>query len=206
MKCAAPTRRARATGRFIARRQAALPARRQVFARCEASTESIEKATDKFPHQVVAVLGTQWGDEGKGKLIDILARQYDIVARAQGGANAGHTIYDDDGNKYKLHLIPSGILNDNALCVIGNGVVVNLPGLLDELENLEKKGIHNVKVRSRAVATPAQQAPCAHLAPAHACLAYDPWRRRQQRGRRMRRACRTALSSPSARTCCWTCT
>jgi adenylosuccinate synthase len=93
------------------------------------------------------VLGTQWGDEGKGKLVDILAKQYDIVARAQGGANAGHTIYDDDGTKHKLHLIPSGILNPRAKCVIGNGVVVNLPGLLEEIETLESKGLTNVKKR-----------------------------------------------------------
>lgn len=86
--------------------------------------------------QVCVVLGTQWGDEGKGKLVDSLAGQYDVVARAQGGANAGHTIYDLEGNKYALHLIPSGILNDKALCVIGNGVVVHLPGLFDEIDKV----------------------------------------------------------------------
>ena len=57
---------------------------------------------------------------------------------AQGGANAGHTIYDDDGKKYALHLVPSGILNENAMCVVGNGVVVHLPGLFEEIEKLEK--------------------------------------------------------------------
>lgn len=87
------------------------------------------------------VLGSQWGDEGKVKLVDILAHQYDIVARAQGGANAGHTIYDLEGNKYKLHLIPSGILNKNAQCVIGNGVVVHLPGLFEEVETLKGQGV-----------------------------------------------------------------
>ena len=75
---------------------------------------------------VCAVLGSQWGDEGKGKLVDILAREYEVVCRCQGGANAGHTIYDDDGKKYALHLVPSGILNEKALCVVGNGVVVHL--------------------------------------------------------------------------------
>jgi len=87
------------------------------------------------------VLGTQWGDEGKGKLVDILAQQYDIVARAQGGANAGHTIYDEQGNRYALHLVPSGILNKKTVCVIGNGVVLHLPGLFEEIEGLKKKGV-----------------------------------------------------------------
>ena len=87
------------------------------------------------------VLGSQWGDEGKGKLVDILAREYDVVARRQGGANAGHTIYDDDGKKYALHLVPSGILNENATCVVGNGVVVHLPGMFDEIDALLKAGV-----------------------------------------------------------------
>ena len=151
---------------------------------------SAEATSQRLPEQVVVVLGTQWGDEGKGKLVDILANQYDIVARAQvthlklcclrnilqamqvfgsdkpfigyldgnkevskllacpitlitrhhtqlqGGANAGHTIYDDKGVKYKLHLVPSGILNRNAKCVVGNGVVVHLPGLFEEIATL----------------------------------------------------------------------
>ena len=87
------------------------------------------------------MLGSQWGDEGKGKLVDILAREYDVVARCQGGANAGHTIYDDDGKKYALHLVPSGILNKNATCVVGNGVVVHLPGMFDEIDALLKAGV-----------------------------------------------------------------
>jgi adenylosuccinate synthase len=91
--------------------------------------------------QVCAVLGSQWGDEGKGKLVDILAREYEVVCRCQGGANAGHTIYDDDGKKYALHLVPSGILNKKALCVVGNGVVVHLPGMFEELDALEKVGV-----------------------------------------------------------------
>lgn len=92
------------------------------------------------------VLGTQWGDEGKGKLVDVLAQQYDVVARAQGGANAGHTIYDSDGNKYALHLVPSGILNAGAKSIIGNGVVVHLPSLVEEMNQLTERG---VDVRSR---------------------------------------------------------
>ena len=98
-------------------------------------------AQDSFDPQICVVLGTQWGDEGKGKLVDILAQEYEVVARAQGGANAGHTIYDSEGNKYKLHLIPSGILNPDATCIIGNGVVVHLPGLFEEINNLKARGV-----------------------------------------------------------------
>ncbi|CAK7342998.1 unnamed protein product [Dovyalis caffra] len=91
--------------------------------------------------QVSGVLGSQWGDEGKGKLVDILAQHFDIVARCQGGANAGHTIYNSEGKKFALHLVPSGILNEDTLCVIGNGVVVHLPGLFEEIDGLETNGV-----------------------------------------------------------------
>lgn len=91
--------------------------------------------------QVSGVLGCQWGDEGKGKLVDILARHFDIVARCQGGANAGHTIYNAEGKKFALHLVPSGILNEDTLCVIGNGVVVHLPGLFKEIDGLESNDV-----------------------------------------------------------------
>ncbi|CAL9064651.1 unnamed protein product [Musa banksii] len=91
--------------------------------------------------QVASVLGTQWGDEGKGKLVDVLAKNFDVVARCQGGANAGHTIYNAEGKKFALHLVPSGILNEETLCVIGNGVVVHLPGLFQEIDGLESNGI-----------------------------------------------------------------
>ncbi|KAK4749476.1 hypothetical protein SAY87_026925 [Trapa incisa] len=91
--------------------------------------------------QVSGVLGCQWGDEGKGKLVDILAQHFDIVARCQGGANAGHTIYNSEGKKFALHLVPSGILNEGTLCVIGNGVVVHLPGLFKEIDGLEANGV-----------------------------------------------------------------
>ncbi|XP_066327897.1 adenylosuccinate synthetase 2, chloroplastic-like [Miscanthus floridulus] len=91
--------------------------------------------------QVAGVLGTQWGDEGKGKLVDILAQRFDIVARCQGGANAGHTIYNSEGKKFALHLVPSGILNENTQCVIGNGAVVHLPGFFKEIDGLESSGI-----------------------------------------------------------------
>ncbi|CAL0310579.1 unnamed protein product [Lupinus luteus] len=91
--------------------------------------------------QVSGVLGCQWGDEGKGKLVDILAQHFEIVARCQGGANAGHTIYNSEGKKFALHLVPSGILNEDTLCVIGNGVVVHLPGLFQEIDGLESNGV-----------------------------------------------------------------
>lgn len=109
--------------------------------------------SSRFDPQVTLILGTQWGDEGKGKLVDVLAQQYDVVARAQGGANAGHTIYDDEGNKYALHLVPSGILNKQAVCVVGNGVVVHLPGLFEEMDELSSKGVDfagRLKISDRA--------------------------------------------------------
>jgi len=86
------------------------------------------------------VLGTQWGDEGKGKIVDSLSSESDIVARYQGGANAGHTI-DIDGDVFILHLIPSGIFNPKAVCVIGNGVVIDPVALIDEINRLKEKGI-----------------------------------------------------------------
>jgi adenylosuccinate synthase len=86
------------------------------------------------------VLGAQWGDEGKGKLVDMLSQQYDVCARVAGGSNAGHTIVVD-GKKYKFHLLPSGVLNKDAVCVIGNGVVVHIPTFLNELDSLEENGI-----------------------------------------------------------------
>jgi len=94
---------------------------------------------------VVAVLGSQWGDEGKGKLIDILSGEFDVIARATGGANAGHTIYVDD-KKFIFHLIPSGILYENKTCLIGNGVVVHIPTLFKEIDNLTD---NNIDARER---------------------------------------------------------
>lgn len=85
----------------------------------------------------VAVIGTQWGDEGKGKVVDIYAEQADVIARFQGGNNAGHTLVVG-GRKTILHLIPSGILHANKICIIGNGVVVDPSVLLEEIEQLRK--------------------------------------------------------------------
>lgn len=88
----------------------------------------------------VVVLGTQWGDEGKGKVVDLLTEQVSYVVRYQGGHNAGHTLVID-GEKTVLHLIPSGVLRDNVTCVIGNGVVLSPEALLTEMKMLEDKGI-----------------------------------------------------------------
>ncbi len=88
----------------------------------------------------VAVVGTQWGDEGKGKLVDLYTEGADVIARFQGGNNAGHTLVVK-GRKTILHLIPSGILHDNKICIIGNGVVVDPVVLIQEIEELQKGGL-----------------------------------------------------------------
>jgi len=90
---------------------------------------------------VVVIVGAQWGDEGKGKIVDLLSKDFDIVARYQGGANAGHTVIIKD-KKYVLHLIPSGILHDDVECVIGNGVVIDPVALMEEIRLLEEQGVH----------------------------------------------------------------
>ena len=89
---------------------------------------------------VTVLVGSQWGDEGKGKIVDILSENYDIVTRYQGGANAGHTVNIGD-KQYILHLIPSGILREGVICVIGNGVVIDPTALLEEIELLKKNNI-----------------------------------------------------------------
>lgn len=94
---------------------------------------------------VSIIVGSQWGDEGKGKIVDLLSSKVDIVARYQGGANAGHTIQIGD-KQYIFHLIPSGILHENVICVIGNGVVIEPQALLDEIKMLEDNNI-NIKGR-----------------------------------------------------------
>lgn len=86
------------------------------------------------------VIGAQWGDEGKGKITDILAGEADVVVRSSGGNNAGHTV-EADGVQYKLHLMPSGIINKGTLCLIGNGVVVDPKVLIGEIDMLTEKGI-----------------------------------------------------------------
>lgn len=110
----------------------------------------------------VVVLGTQWGDEGKGKIVDLLTDEADYVVRYQGGHNAGHTLVVD-GKKQVLRLIPSGILRENCTCVVGNGVVVSPEALLGEIRELEEKG---VSVRSRMVISPA----CPMILPYHVAI------------------------------------
>ncbi|TVQ46743.1 MAG: adenylosuccinate synthase, partial [Gammaproteobacteria bacterium] len=110
----------------------------------------------------VVVIGTQWGDEGKGKIVDLLTDRAAAVVRFQGGHNAGHTLVID-GEKTVLHLIPSGILRDNVSCLIGNGVVVSLPALLEEMDGLMARG---VPVTERLRISPA----CPLILPSHVAL------------------------------------
>ena len=110
----------------------------------------------------VVVLGTQWGDEGKGKIVDLLTDQAGAVVRFQGGHNAGHTLVID-GEKTVLHLIPSGILRENVACLIGNGVVLSPEAALKEIGELEAKG---VPVRDRLKISPA----CPLILPYHVAL------------------------------------
>jgi adenylosuccinate synthase len=91
-----------------------------------------------MPNQVV--VGAQWGDEGKGKIIDILSKDADYVVRYQGGNNAGHTVVKASG-EFVLHLIPSGIFHKRTRCVIGNGVVVDPQALVEEIDKLRSKGV-----------------------------------------------------------------
>ena len=96
---------------------------------------------------LIVVVGCQWGDEGKGKIVDLISAEADLVARYQGGNNAGHTIVIKD-QKFITHLIPSGILYPQTMCLIGNGVVVDPQVLLDEIKELEDLGI-DVRPRLR---------------------------------------------------------
>ena len=95
----------------------------------------------------LAVLGAQWGDEGKGKIVDLFSPRFDLVARYQGGHNAGHTVYVS-GRKFVLRLIPSGILHPSVTCVIGNGVVIDPTALFAEIDELVAAG---VEVASRLI-------------------------------------------------------
>ena len=91
--------------------------------------------------KVIAILGGQWGDEGKGKVVDFLTEKADVVARAMGGNNAGHTVIVGD-KKYKYHLLPSGIIHEDKLNICGNGMVIDPHVLVSEIENLEQQGFH----------------------------------------------------------------
>ncbi|MEJ2306728.1 MAG: adenylosuccinate synthetase [candidate division WOR-3 bacterium] len=99
-----------------------------------------------------ALIGLQWGDEGKGKLVDYLTSSYTAVCRYQGGANAGHTVIYN-GEKLSLHLIPSGIFHQNKISIIGNGVVIDINQLIKEIEALKARGIeikNNLKISKRS--------------------------------------------------------
>jgi adenylosuccinate synthase len=108
---------------------------------------------EHHPEQkALVILGSQWGDEGKGKIVDLLAKDMQVVGRCGGGSNAGHTIWVD-GKKFAFHLLPSGVLYPTVTCLIGNGVVMHLPTFFKELEALEKNGISykgRIKISDRA--------------------------------------------------------
>lgn len=94
---------------------------------------------------VTAIVGANWGDEGKGKITDMLGQESDIIVRFQGGSNAGHTIINDYG-KFALHLLPSGVFYDHTTCIIGNGVALNIPYLVKELADIVSKGVPKPKI------------------------------------------------------------
>ena len=97
------------------------------------------------------IIGAQWGDEGKAKIIDILSEEAEVVVRSQGGNNAGHTVVANE-EKYKFHLIPSGILYEGTKCIVGNGVVIDPEGILKEIDGIREKGIptDNLRISKRA--------------------------------------------------------
>jgi adenylosuccinate synthase len=103
--------------------------------------------------KVIAVIGAQWGDEGKGKIVDLLAERFDIVARYQGGHNAGHSVQVGD-QSFVLHLLPSGIVHRGKTCVLGNGMVIDPKAFFVEADRLTQQGIEvspeRVKISSRA--------------------------------------------------------
>ena len=103
---------------------------------------------------LTAISGINWGDEGKGRMVDLLSEDYDVVVRYQGGNNAGHTVINEKG-RFILNLLPSGILRDGVVNVMGNGMVIDLKHLVGEIENLKKSGINitpeNLKISDRAV-------------------------------------------------------
>ena len=103
---------------------------------------------------LTAIVGMNWGDEGKGRMVDLLSQDYDIVVRYQGGNNAGHTVVNERG-KFILNLLPSGILRPEVTCVMGNGMVIDLTHLHKEIASLREKGVvitpDNLKISDRAI-------------------------------------------------------
>ena len=126
---------------------------------------------------VIVVIGGQWGDEGKGRIIDLLAQNANIVARYSAGNNAGHTVVNDMGT-FRLHLVPAGIFYGDKICVIGNGVVIDPPVLLEEIEELQSKGVSvkNLYVSDRA--TSSCPTTSSSTAPTRSCAARRPSARR----------------------------
>ena len=94
---------------------------------------------------VRAIVGANWGDEGKGKITDMLAKESDIIVRFQGGSNAGHTIINNYG-KFALHLLPSGVFYDHTTSIIGNGVALNIPYLIDEINSVVERGVPKPRI------------------------------------------------------------
>ena len=94
---------------------------------------------------VKAIVGANWGDEGKGKITDMLAQESDIIVRFQGGANAGHTIVNNYG-KFALHSLPSGVFYNHTTSIIGNGVALNIPVLFNEIQSIVEKGVPTPKI------------------------------------------------------------
>src|ERR1700747_2702729 len=140
------------------------------------------------------LIGAQWGDEGKGKIIDVLTQSADIVVRSQGGNNAGHTVIHD-GTTYVLHLIPSGILRRGKVCVHGNGVVIDPVALISEMEALRKLGL-KIDPKNLLISN------CAHLVlPYHRVL--DEQRELRKGGARLgttKRGIGPAYADKAART------
>lgn len=100
-----------------------------------------------------AIVGVNWGDEGKGRMVDLLTEDYDIVSRYQGGGNAGHTVINEFG-KFALHLLPSGVFRKGVVNILGNGVAVDAESLWEEIQDLKQKGVdvtpENLKISNRA--------------------------------------------------------
>jgi adenylosuccinate synthase len=107
---------------------------------------------------VLAVIGAQWGDEGKGKIVDELSMRADVVVRYQGGNNAGHRVVHEKG-EFAFRLVPSGILFPNTTCIIGNGMVVDPRGLLDEIQELQSQGIDTSRLFISERASPCRRRP-----------------------------------------------
>ncbi len=102
---------------------------------------------------IIVIVGAQWGDEGKGKIVDLLADKFEIVARYQGGHNAGHSVYVGD-KAFTLRLLPSGIVHEDKTCVLGNGMVIDPQAFFEEIDQLAAQGVNiapeRVRVSSRA--------------------------------------------------------